>query len=225
MTDIHDEDHDLHEGEEEHEEDEGLHAGEFNIKKFKIGMLFAIWLCCLAGVLPKLIPCISKNPIVLSFLNCFSAGIFLGMALIHIIPEGIEIYELWAERKGIENPFPLDYVMIFVGYMLVLAVDRVISGWLLKITGKEKEAHIGHSHGGGGDHDHTHGHEHDHDDANKKTENPLVVPTATPAEVKKGDGPDALPVAHLGHDHGAAHSHKLSGEAHYHMENNECESP
>jgi zinc transporter 1/2/3 len=35
----------------------------------------------------------------------------------------------------------------------------------------------------------------------------------------------ALPVGHLGHDHGAAHSQKMSGEAHYHMENNECESP
>lgn len=159
MADLHADDlhpceelHELEGGEELHVEDE------FNIKGFKIGMLFVIWVCCLAGVLPKVIPAINKNPIVLSFLNCFSAGIFLGMALVHIIPEGVEIYEAWAEQEGIERPFPLAYVMIFIGYMLVLAVDRVFVGWLLKLTGKEAEAHVGHSHGGGEGHDHGHDH-------------------------------------------------------------------
>ena len=146
------------------ESEEALNEGEFNIRGFKIGMLFAIWLCSLSGILPKLVPAISKNHTILSFLNCFSAGIFLGMAMVHVIPEGVEIYEEWAKEKEIERPFPLAYVMIFAGYMIVLAVDRVIAGWLLKLTGKEAEAHIGHSHGGGGhDHDHDHDHNHDHD--------------------------------------------------------------
>jgi len=143
--------------------------GKFNIKGFKIGMLFAIWLCCLAGVLPKCIPAINNSPLVLSFMNCFSAGIFLGMALIHIIPEGAEIYEEWAEEKEIERPFPLAYVMIFLGYFIVLAVDRVLAGWLLKITGKESEAHIGHSHG-----DHSHAHD-NHDHKHEKTLEPIEL--------------------------------------------------
>jgi zinc transporter ZupT len=134
----------------------------FNIKAFKIVMLFVIFLCSLSGVLPKLIPAIARNNTVLSFLNCFSAGIFLGMALFHIIPEGAEQYESWATEKGIERPFPLAFVLIFVGYLIVLAVDRVIAGFLLKLTGKENEAHIGHSHGGGHSHDHSHDHNHDH---------------------------------------------------------------
>lgn len=140
----------------------------FSIKTFKIVMLFVIFLCSLTGVLPKLIPAISRNGTALSFLNCFSAGIFLGMALFHIIPEGVELYEEWAEERKIERPFPLAYVLIFVGYLIVLAVDRVIAGFLLKLTGKESEAHIGHSHGGGDhnhDHNHTHEHDHDHDHA------------------------------------------------------------
>lgn len=84
------------------------------------------------------------------------------MALFHIIPEGAEQYEDWASEKGIERPFPMAYVLIFVGYLIVLAVDRVIASWLLKLTGKEDEAHIGHSHEGGHKHDHDHDHKHDH---------------------------------------------------------------
>ena len=37
-------------------DEDGLHEKEFNMKGFKIGMLFGIWLCCLAGVLPKVVP-------------------------------------------------------------------------------------------------------------------------------------------------------------------------
>jgi len=131
-----------------------------NVKTFKIIMLFVIWICALSGIIPKLVPALARSKITLSFLNCFSAGIFLGMALIHIIPEAVELYEEWAEMKKIEKPFPLDYVLIFVGYLIVLAVDRVISTWLLMLTGKESEAHIAHSHGTD--------HNHDHDDEKEK---------------------------------------------------------
>ena len=127
-----------------------------NVKTFKIIMLFVVFACSLSGILPKLIPAVARSKNALSFLNCFSAGIFLGMALIHIVPEGVELYAEWAEKKKIEKPFPLDYVLIFVGYLIVLAVDRVIATWLLKLTGKEAEAHIAHSHGGGHSHDHDH---------------------------------------------------------------------
>lgn len=152
-TDTHDE-HDEH--------DELEEGGKFNLKTFKIIMLFVFFLFDMCGVLPKLIPAISRNQTVLSFMNCFSAGIFLGMALIHIIPEGVEQYESWVKEKGIERPFPLAYVLIFIGYLIVLAFDRVIAGFMLKLMGKENEAHIGHSHGGGNSDDHSHDHNHNH---------------------------------------------------------------
>ena len=50
---------------------------------------------------------------------------FLGMSLIHMMPESVEIYQTWAIKEGIERAFPLPYVMFFVGYFLILAVDRV----------------------------------------------------------------------------------------------------
>ena len=68
-----------------------------NVKTFKIIMLFVIFLCSISGILPKLVPAVAHSKNALSFLNCFSAGIFLGMALIHIIPEGVELYAEWAE--------------------------------------------------------------------------------------------------------------------------------
>ena len=111
-----------------------------DLKTFKIWIIIIMWVCVLAGLLPKLVPAISKNSIVLSFLNCFSGGLFLAVALLHIIPETVEIYEGIVEKEHIEKPFPWHYVLIFLGYLLVLVVDRVIAGWLLKLMGKEHEA-------------------------------------------------------------------------------------
>ena len=50
---------------------------------------------------------------------------FLAMAVTHMMPESAEIYAEWAEEQCIENAFPLPYVMFFVGYFLILAIDRV----------------------------------------------------------------------------------------------------
>ena len=58
-------------------------------------------------------------------MNCFSAGLFLGMALVHMMPEAVEIHAGWAASEGIERAFPLPYVTFFLGYCLILAVDRV----------------------------------------------------------------------------------------------------
>jgi len=96
----------------------------------------------MSGILPKLIPRIAHSKNTLSFLNCFSAGIFLGMALTHMIPEGVHLYADWAKKKNIEKPFPLDYVLIFCGYMLMLTVDKVIVPYLLKNNIKKAEAKL-----------------------------------------------------------------------------------
>jgi zinc transporter ZupT len=58
--------------------------------------------------------------------------------------------EKHVDRHGI---FPLPYLLFFVGYCLVLLVDRVFAG------------EHGHSHAHGGQHDH---HHHDHEDVDEK---------------------------------------------------------
>ena len=113
-------DHNHGHGGDDHEE--GLTP-----EAFKIIMLFAMFFCCGFGILPKVCEACRKSENVLSMLNCFSGGLFLGMALTHMMPESEVIYREWAVKEGIERPFPLPYVMFFMGYLLILAVDRVVT--------------------------------------------------------------------------------------------------
>ena len=98
-----------------------------NIVRFKIIILITFIVICFAGIIPKAWSGCSKHANALSLLNCFAAGMFLAMALMHLLPEGVEMYDSWAKQEGIEEPFPLAYLMFFVGFLLVLLVDRVIA--------------------------------------------------------------------------------------------------
>ena len=149
-------DHDDHDDDDDHdplEEDHDDHEAEMlggaegesslDIQSFKIIILFAMIACVGLGFIPKAWGKCRDNEYTLSFLNCFSAGIFLAMSLVHMMPESAEMYADWALDEGIERPFPLPYVMFFMGYMLILAVDRVAA-----------RAYHG-SHGDHGDHETT----------------------------------------------------------------------
>lgn len=52
------------------------------------------------------------------------------------MPEATEIYMIWAKKEDIERPFPLPYVMFFMGYFLILSIDRVAA----------RACGVGHSH-------------------------------------------------------------------------------
>ena len=91
-------DHDDHSGHDDHdhgdhgdEEDKGL-----DVDTFKIIMLLAMFFCIAAGLVPKVWSKCRDSENALSLLNCFSAGIFLGMSLIHMMPEAAERYQTWA---------------------------------------------------------------------------------------------------------------------------------
>lgn len=137
-----DDDHDDHEGEgesDDHDDDDDHDDEEegINLDTFKIILMFSMIICVGFGIIPKLWNKCRNNENTLSMLNCFSAGIFLGMSLIHMMPESAEVYAIWAAKEGIERPFPLPYVMFFVGYMLILSIDRVAA----------RAYHLGHDHG------------------------------------------------------------------------------
>ena len=123
-------------------EDEGI-----NVVAFKIWMTIAFFLLCIIGLIPKAWPACSRSETALSLLNCFSAGIFLAMALLHMMPEGVELYNLWVRVNEVEEPFPLPYTMFLAGYILVLFVDR----------GLTKMCGLDHVHGHGRkEEEHTH---------------------------------------------------------------------
>jgi len=78
---------------EEPEEETSLDQSEtkldsgLSVRDFKIILLFAMMISIAFGLLPKVCGTCKGGDNILSFLNCFSAGIFLGMAMIHIMPE------------------------------------------------------------------------------------------------------------------------------------------
>ena len=66
--------------------------GGIDIDTFKIILLFCMMLCVGFGLIPKFSTRCQKSENALSFLNCFSAGIFLSMSLVHMMPEAAEVY-------------------------------------------------------------------------------------------------------------------------------------
>ena len=79
------------------------------------------------GLLPTVVGSCKNNETTLSFMNCFAAGVFLSIALIHLLPEGGEQYDSWASEQGYAEPFPLPYTVIFLGYLIAVMVDRIFN--------------------------------------------------------------------------------------------------
>lgn len=66
--------------------------------------------------------------------NAFSGGIFLSVALLHLLPESAEIFEEYFQDKTsineegetVKKHFPASFVLAFVGYTIILTLEKVI---------------------------------------------------------------------------------------------------
>lgn len=86
----------------------------------------------------------------LGLANAFSGGIFLGIALFHLLPESCERFEA-AITEGLWAKLPNAYFLAFMSYSLILFVEKVAF---------DSHSLIQHDHGDG----HGHGHDnHNHD--------------------------------------------------------------
>ena len=83
-----------------------------------ISILFLLLLSISFGFMPYFINFCRKSNKFLSLSNSFSAGIFLGLGFLHILPEAAEILHKKTE-------FPLAYVCCFLSYSLNLFVEKV----------------------------------------------------------------------------------------------------
>jgi len=95
----------------------GLHMD--NLFQIKLGTLFIIWLVGFAGgILPQFK---RESAKLLGFGNCFSGGVFLAAALVHLLPEAVEGFQRLDpsyERHA--------YVFCLVGIFLPFLVERVL---------------------------------------------------------------------------------------------------
>lgn len=150
----------------------------------KICFIFVIFGIALGfGVLPAKVKSCGRNPRFMSMANSFSGGLFLAIALIHILPDVIKDYEEYLHPDpptvmtysksgrpklthgdgGAEIPLP--FMLVFCGYTFILLVDKVMFDSHALFGGHDH----GHGHGGeeeaGHDHgkkEHKHGHDHEH---------------------------------------------------------------
>jgi zinc transporter ZupT len=131
--------HDSHDSHDEHDHSAEEHADThddyadheqtgMSLTSFKIILTVFMFLIVYLGLIPKKVNWCTKTQLPLSFLNCFASGIFLAMAIVHILPETVEIWDAYLKQNNIERGFPLPYVGYLVGYILILLVDKVIAG-------------------------------------------------------------------------------------------------
>jgi len=62
--------------------------------------------------------------VLLSYLNCFAGGVFLGTLLIHIMPEGEEEFENYKKSTDWDTEFPYYNLFIFAGLFIVALIEH-----------------------------------------------------------------------------------------------------
>jgi len=193
--------HDDHDHDHDHDHEEG--GSMDTLMKLKIALIVILFFIVYLGLIPAYSKFFRNSKVVLSMMNSFAGGVFLAMAFIHILPESVEQYN--EAMKEPEEPaaaaatvatknstaaavvdehdheehgahvFPLPYLLFFVGYMMVLLIDRVLAG------------EHGHSHGAGGHSDH----EHEHVEKELgSTDRKLVISPDTEKSPSKKNGDD-----------------------------------
>ena len=80
---------------------------------FAMGIIFSF--------IPNYMNSIRKNENILDFANTFAAGLFLGIGLLHLLPESSEIFKDQYKIK-----FPIAYLISFLTYCLILCIEKVI---------------------------------------------------------------------------------------------------
>ncbi|CUF89105.1 Hypothetical protein, putative, partial [Bodo saltans] len=85
--------------------------------------------------------------------NSFSAGVFLAMGIVHLMPEASRAFTAVYGERYVERYHPGE-LFVLMGYVLILALHRVVF----------PTPTCPHALEGGDSHGHSHGHGHSHDD-------------------------------------------------------------
>ena len=108
----------------------------FTKAMFCIGCFF---LAFLAGMVPIFFNACKNSKTLFSVANSFAGGVFMAIAFIHIMPEAMEMWEEYLHHDQDhdspnpvvghgdgDEPFPLPFALLFVGYTLILLIDKVL---------------------------------------------------------------------------------------------------
>ena len=70
------------------------------LMSLKISLIFILFFVCYLGLIPAYSKYCRGSKVTLSLMNCFSGGVFLSMAFIHILPEAVGQYNSAMTGKG-----------------------------------------------------------------------------------------------------------------------------
>lgn len=151
----------------------------------KIIFIFVIYIIAfVSGIVPAYYKRCKESQKFISLANSFAGGVFLAIAMVHVLPEAVENYDT---LKGEGPHFPLPYFLVFCGYTFILIIDKVMFDSHALLGGHD---HGGHGHGHGHEHGgHNHGgpsHTHDeHSDHHHHSENRVNVSNFGDTEIIK----------------------------------------
>lgn len=119
----------------EHEE---LEDNSLQIKLVKgLGLAGIFIVCLIFGIIPKKFEIFRKNPMMISLTNAFSGGLFLGIGLLHLLPDANHLINHYYEDKNKKKPrhanhydpnappFPFAFITVFVIYGVMLFIEKV----------------------------------------------------------------------------------------------------
>ena len=66
----------------------------------------------------------SWKAVVLSILNCFAGGVFLGVTFLHLLPDITEDWETILSQVWTSS-YPFDYFLVVLGFFLVLIIEQI----------------------------------------------------------------------------------------------------
>lgn len=96
-----------------------------NVFWVKIAFILIVFFqALLSGYFPTWSRSCRESPKILGIANSFASGVFIAIAIVHILPE--EAGNWAALNPNNEDPFPLPYFLMFCGYCLILIIDKVI---------------------------------------------------------------------------------------------------
>ena len=78
------------------------------------------------GLIPVYCKSFSESPKILGVANAFSGGVFLAIALMHIMPEQAGEWKEMVENGDVNTTFPLPFFLMVAGYTLILIIDKVL---------------------------------------------------------------------------------------------------
>lgn len=128
----------------DHDGHEGGHGNTWSLIGHKIGALLVMVVITITGcIIPILLRRTKFFFRVMTYVNSFACGAFLGLAFFHLLPEALYLTE--SARLGFtvgHNWYNLLYPLCFFGFVLILLFEKVL------LVGVQREvAVVGHCHG------------------------------------------------------------------------------